>query len=278
MLRVFKLINNNGAVLDLTRVGELVLYDVGGLGYETDPNMQRVGNRYTILSDDLMQGEIPGYVRFFQPGAYQAFFDFAQFCQVKQLTLVYENDAGKFYRDGIMKKVGKEESESGMLTSEVIFVATTPYYRIVSQYNEGGGTHGKRYNYRYPYRYALSAAQSVVIESDSMQDCPTRIEIYGPATNPSWRHYLNNVLVATGSVNATIESGRKLIIDTTTIPFRIIQVDMAGNFVSDLYQQSNFNTERFIHLGEGQNRISVAQTGVGIIRLLVEARLEYAAV
>ena len=278
MLRIFKLKNNNGAELDLTSIGELVLYDVAGLGYETEPTMQRVGNRFTILSDDLMQGEIGGYVRFFQPGAYQAFFDFAQFCQVKPLTLIYESDAGTFYRDGIMKRVGKEESTGAMLISDVIFLATTPYYRVVSQYNEGGGTNGKRYIYTYPYRYAMSAAQSVVIESDSREDCPTRIEVFGPATNPSWRHYLNNVLVATGSVNATIESGRKLIIDTTTIPFRIIQVDMAGNFVSDLYQQSNFNTERFIHLGEGQNRISVAQTGVGIIRLLVEARLEYAAV
>lgn len=278
MLRIFKLRNANGAELDLTNIGHLVLYDVGGLGYDTEPTMQRVGNHYAVLSDNLQQSEIEGYVQFYQPGAYKAFFDFAQFCQIKPLTLIYRTDAGTFYRDGLMRHVGKAEANGSVLMSDVVFMATTPYYRIVSQYNEGGGTSGKRYTYRYPYRYAQGASQSVTIESDSLRDCPTKIEIYGPAANPTWRHYLNNRLVATGAVNATIESGRKLIIDTTTIPYRIIQTDMADNFVSDLYQQSDFETKRFIRLREGYNLISVAQTGIGIIRIFVEARLEYATV
>lgn len=278
MLRIFKLRNGNGAELDLTNIGHLVLFDIEGLGYDMETTSQRVGNHYAVLSDDLQQGEIEGYVQFYQPGAYQSFFDFAQFCQVKPLTLIYHTDVGTFYRDGLMQRVGKAEANGAVLMSDVVFLATTPFYRVVSQYNEGAGTHGKRYTYQYPYRYAQSAAQSVVIESDSLRDCPTKIEIYGPAINPTWRHYLNNQLAATGTVNATIESGRKLVIDTTTIPYRIIQTDMADNFVSDLYQQSDFTTKRFIRLSEGRNLISVTQTGVGIIRIFVEARLEYATV
>lgn len=278
MLRIFKLRNANGAELDLTTVGELVLYDVEGLGYGTDPVMQRVGNHFSVLSDNLQQGEIEGEVRFWQPGAYQSYLDFAQFCQVKPITLIYHHDAGEFFRDGIIRSVSKAESGGSSLISQIVFLATTPYYKTLYQYNEGAGTSGKRYTYRYPYRYGTSASQSIVIDCDTHLESPVRIEIYGPAVNPVWRHYLNNVLQATGGVNATIEAGRKLVIDTTTIPYRIIQTDLSNQFVGDLYQQSVFSTERFIMLGKGRNVISVAQSGAGVVKLAVEARIEYAAV
>lgn len=278
MIRIFKIKNADGDVLDLTTIGELFLYDVEGLGYETDPKSQRVGNSYTILSNYLKQGEIDGVVKFWNPNAYQNYFDFAQFCQDGTITLIYEHDAGTFYRDGVISKVGKAESNSGVLISDITFTAKSLFYKKVWEYNEGGAGDGKRYIYQYPYRYAGSAPQSVVIESDSRSDCPTKIEIYGPAEYPTWRHYLNNELVATGGVNAIIEDGRKLIIDTTTIPYRIIQTDLANNLISDLYQQSNFETVRFIRLGHGRNVISVAQQGAGIVKLGVEARIEYATV
>lgn len=278
MVRVFKLRNANGEELNLTRLGELVLFDVEGLGYETNPVTQRVGNHFAILADDFEQGEISGYVKFWLPQAYKAFFNFAQFCQIKPLTLVYENDAGVFLRDGIMKHVGKAESNGSALTSDITFLATTPYYRVVKEISESSAIGGKVYNYTYPYTYAGSATQSVIIESDAEMESPTKIEIYGPVENPTWRHYLNNVLKATGTVNAVIEEGRKLVIDTSSIPYRIVQTDMLGNLVSDLYQFSDFETERFIWVGKGKNAISVTQTAVGNVLMAVEARLEYAAV
>ena len=278
MIRIFKIKNADGAILDLTNRGELFLYEVSGLGYETDPITQRLGEQYAILSNHLKQGEIPGTVKFWRPHEYEDFFAFSQFCQVGPVTLIYENNAGTFYRDGIVKKVGKEESNNGVLKSDITFLATSMFYKTIYEYNEGGSANGKRYTYKYPYRYAGAAPQTCVIESDSLADCPVKIEIYGPATNPTWRHYLNNKLQATGGVNATIESGRKLIIDTTTIPYQIIQTDLANNFVGDLYQMSDFGTQRFVRLGRGKNTISIAHTGAGIVRLAVEARIEYAAV
>lgn len=278
MLRIFKLRNANGIELDLTNIGELVLYDVEGLGYGTAPVMRRVGNHFSVLSDDLEQAEINGEVKFWQPGAYKSFLDFAQFCQVKPVTLIYHHDAGEFFRDGIIRSITKAESGGAALKSQIVFMALTPYYKTIYKYNEGSGTTGKKYTYRYPYRYGMSAAQSIIIDCDTNVESPVKIEIYGPAVNPVWRHYLNNVLQATGGVNATIEAGRKLVIDTTTIPYQIIQTDLSNQFVGDLYQQSVFSTERFIMLGEGQNVISVAQSGAEIIKLAVEARIEYAAV
>ena len=85
-------------------------------------------------------------------------------------------------------------------------------------------------------------------------------------------------MVATGKVNGNIEKNNKLVIDTTTIPYTIHQYDMNNNLISDMYQLSDFSTYRFMMLGYGKNVISVTQEGAGVVKLSVEAKIEYAAV
>ena len=84
--------------------------------------------------------------------------------------------------------------------------------------------------------------------------------------------------MATGKVNGVIEDNRKLVIDTTKVPYEIRQYDLVNNLISDMYQQSDFSTKRFIRLGYGRNVISVSQEGTGNLRMGVEAQVEYAAV
>ena len=113
------------------------------------------------------------------------------------------------------------------------------------------------------------------IESDSYLSSPTKITIFGYALNPAWRHYVNSRLVTEGRVIGTIEENRKLVIDTTTGEYEIRQYDLSDNLISDMYQQSDFSTYRFVNLGYGRNTISVSQDGVGDVNMHVEARIEY---
>ena len=50
---------------------------------------------------------------------------------------------------------------------------------------------------------------------------------------------------------------------------------MAGNVIVDLYQSSDFGTERFVNLQYGQNTISVSGDSADPIPLQVEAMIEY---
>ncbi len=278
-MRKFSLINKDGLSYELTEKKISFLYNVDGLGYQREIEFQRIGEHFALVDDHLAQGIITGIVKFWQPGAYEQYFKFAQFCQNKPLKLSYiPNNGTVFFREGYVTKISKSESGNGVLRANIEFKATTPWYKIVSVYNSGEIIGGKVYDYSYDYKYSEGVLQTIVINSDSHENSPAKITIYGPLTNPSWSHYLNNVLVATGKVNGSIETNNKLVIDTTTIPYTIRQFDMNDNLISDMYQLSDFSTYRFMKLGYGENVISVTQEGTGVIKLSVEAKIEYATV
>lgn len=273
MIRQFSLLNAYGETYDLTVDFTAFMHSVGGLGAQFETEFQRIGGQFSLLSYYAAQGKVTGKVKLWSE---QEFFEFAKFCQRRPITLLYTRDNQAFRRNGIITSISKDETEP--LNSNIEFTCTTPFYTIVSVYNGGSVVGGKIYPYTYNFEYAENAAQSVTISSDSMSDSPCRITIYGYAENPTWSHYLNNQLIATGKVNATIAADRKLVIDTTVIPYQIHLYDLEGNFVQDLYQSSDFSTDRFFTLGYGQNVISVSAESVGTVRLGVEGMIEYEAV
>lgn len=279
-MRYFKLINNNGAEYDITVRNSALLYNVSELGYDVEAQFERIGSRHGLISYNLAQKNIAGTVRFWQPRAEDAYFDFAQFCQIRPLRMVYSPDGAKeYFRDGIVSKIGKSDSSEGALKAEIIFSATSLWYKEFSEYNNATTDgEGKEYDYEYDYKYADTGTQTLTIMSDSYEDCPTRFTIYGYAKNPSWRHYVNNILTTTGKVTGEIEAGRKLVVDTIGDQYSIQQLDLADQIVSDLYQNSDFETGRFITLKHGENVISVAHEGAEAVRIAIEARVEYATV
>ena len=277
-MRTFKLIDNDGNTYDITAKNDLFFYGIDGLGYTQDSKFQRIEDRYALLEKYTAQGNIKGSIRFWQPGAEKKYFDFAQFCQNEPIKMVYNPGHGEYVRNGIITKISRTDGTGAELTIEIEFKAQTPWYKTISQYNDGGIVGGKVYDYTYDYNYSSSVVNTVSIDSDSYQSSPIKLIIYGPATNPSWRHYLNNVLQSSGKINGTVLPNHKLIIDTTSIPYSIKQFDMLGNEISDMYQQSDFSTERFVRFGKGRNTVSVQADNTNKLNVGVEAQIEYATV
>lgn len=305
-MRTFSLIDKNGTSYDITVKDKAFFYGISGLGYEDETGFLRVKERFALATKKLAQTKIVGTVKFWQKGAEAEYFDFAQFCQNGPLKLKYAPQSGRktqssfksgyvqgrtlilpyeyitkevYFRDGHVTKIEKSDGVGNCLEVVIEFTAETPWYKKVTEYNYGGqGTDGKKYDYQYSYRYANSTDNEITIDSDSWQDSPAKIIIIGPVTNPVWRQYINDELVATGKVNGSVLSGNRLVIDTTTIPYSILEYNSNGEVVADLYQSSDFSTERFVRLGHGKNRISVSATDVNAIGIGVEAQLEYATV
>lgn len=275
-MRTFTLVNNDGQTYDITSKNDGFFYNVSGLGYERDTEYQRVKERYTVLSDMLNMPPIVGTVRFFKPNMEQKYFAFSQFCQNSPIKMVYNPGYGEFYRMGRIVKVERSDGEN-VMTAKVTFKPTTPWIKDVNVNNDNQITDGKTYDYEYDYTYSDTIQGAVIIDSDSYQDSPIKLTIYGEVVNPIWRHYVNNKLMITGQVLATIPINHKLVIDTTTSPYSIKEYDMANLLIADRYQNSNFNTDRFIRLENGVNLITAAGTG-GAAALKVEAQIEYATV
>ena len=277
-MRTFKLYDNDGNSYDLTAKGELFFYGIENLGFTQNAKFQRIEDRFAILENNMAQAKIKGTVRFWQPGAELKYFQFAQFCQNKPLRMEYNPGHGLYSRDGYITQVKRSDGKEAALTIEIEFSATTPWYKVVAEYNSGEVTDGKKYNYTYDYQYSNAVQGSVIVDSDSFQSSPVKLIIFGEVVNPTWRHYLNNVLQVEGKINGTILPNNRLIIDTTSIPYSIKQVDAYGNLVSDMYQQSDFSMDRFIRFGYGRNVISVTAENVDVVNLGVEAQIEYATI
>lgn len=277
-MRTFTLIDNDGNTYDITAKNDLFFYGIDGLGFTQDTKFQRIEDRYALLEKFTAQGKIKGTIRFWQPGAERKYFEFAQFCQNEPLKMLYNPGHGEYYRDGIVTKIERSDGLGNALEITLEFSAKTPWYKSIAEYNSGEVSGGKVYNYTYDYQYSNAVQGSVIIDSDSFQSSPVKIVILGPVTNPTWRHYLNNVLQTEGRLNGTVLENNRLVIDTTTIPYSIKQFDALGNLVADMYQQSDFSMGRFVRFGFGRNVVSVTAENVPIVSLGVEAQIEYATV
>ena len=275
-MRTFRLFDNDGNRYNITSKDHAFFYGIDGLGYAQETQFQRIEDRYALLDKHIAQNKIVGTIRFWQPGAELQYFNFAQFCQNGPIRMDYNPGYGTYSRNGIITKIEKSDGNEESLTVKIEFSAQTPWYKNVSRYNDGSITGGKVYNYTYDYTYLQSAKNTITIDSDSHQSSPVRLVVLGPAVNPSWRHYLNNVLVTSGKVNGTVLTNNRLIIDTTSIPYSIKQVNALGELVSDMYQQSDFSTNRFVRLGYGRNTVTFSADNTNTLTVGMEAQIEYA--
>ncbi|MBO7731760.1 MAG: hypothetical protein J6S67_04390 [Methanobrevibacter sp.] len=277
-MRTFRLYDNDGNRYNLTSRDHLFFYAIDGLGFEQSAEFQRIEDRFALLESHIEQATIEGTIKFWQPEAELQYFNFAQFCQNQPIMMDYNNNYGTYSRRGIITKIERGDGDGNELLIKIQFKAQTPWFKEIIEYNPGTESGGKVYNYSYDYTYLKGGKNTITIDSDSFQSSPVKLVVIGPAINPSWRHYLNGELVTEGKINGIIGPDNRLIVDTTTIPYRIIQVDALGQLVSDLYQQSDFSTYRFVRFGHGRNTVTFSADESNILNVGVEAQIEYATI
>ena len=287
-VRTFTLVNNNGISYDM-QTRQRFIVNPSGLGYEESTNYQDFGAHYTPLDEGLAQGVINASIvctGLTRSEIYSKFFEFAKFARCNPLTIQYTPIFDTFMRSCRIMKLDKSEITNGVLTVDVKLACITPWYKTKSDYNSGVAGGGKQYalqeselyGYNYDYTYSDNILQSVTIDNDGFEESPCKFIIYGYAVNPVWNHYVNGELFATGKADITVAANHKLVIDTTTIPYTMRELDMTNNLIRDCYQLSDFSTERFIRLQPGKNRISLSHSGSNIVQVAVDAQIEFAAV
>lgn len=277
-VRKFKLINEYGHSYELlTR--KSFLHSPSGLGYKEATLYQRLGEQHAVVDDGFEQGNPKGYIFFPEPNAYEKYFEFVQFCRNTPLYLHYTPHQQEYIMRVRLDQIDKTEIQAGRgLNCAVSFLGETMWYRRVSDINEGIASQGKVYTYTYDYVYGENAANTVHFDSDSFDESPIKLTIFGGCTNPRWQHYVDNVLVATGGVNGTINDGMKLVVDTTRIPYSIKEFDSANQEILDMYSFSDFSTDRFLIGRRGRNRITVSHSSPDALMVAVEANISYASV
>lgn len=272
-MRKFYLNNANGEQIDLNKFTHF-LQNPSGLGMERKVTYEQVGDFFIELVNEGKQKVIEGELFF---PTYEEYRNFVRFAEKAPLTLIYVIDS-IFYIDVTLNRIQKTEKKVGGLYCKIRLVANSSFYQKYEIRNDGSEALGKVYNYQYNYTYTNSQASTIQFNVNSNMDCPTKMTIIGPAINPSWTYRLNDIEVCSGKILKRIPEGRRLVIDTTSIPYSIIEMDNNGDNKEDVYQYSDFSTQRFILVKNGSNLIRVAHEGSDDLKVIFERRELYATV
>ena len=274
MIRQFMLTNVIGQTYNLNNKDSF-LHNVKGLGQDHKATYVQIGTQFVKEKDFLSQKNIQGKLYF---ATYKGFMEFSKFIQHKPLILTYTS-ADTYSIKVSIDKLEKTEKETGGLYCNIVLKSLGTYYKTITVENSRDESEtGKKYPFTYPYKYIDTASGVIIIDSDSVLPSPIKISIFGPCVNPSYAQIINDEIIATGKINTTIKSGKKIVIDTTQIPYSIAEYTINNTYVQNLYNKSDFSTDRFLTLKYGKNKINFVHESSEALIVSVEAMIEYESV
>lgn len=269
-MRRFKLINSRGAEFDL--MSKSAFFHVpDGLGFSMSSEYMRIGASYQLISTNAEQKVVSGTMVF---ADYATYSDFAQFIVYTPLRLAYKPGTEWAYLDCDVSRLDKSEisNTNGRLNCNIDFTASSKWYiPRLARRTAVDIVDAKRYSYSYNYTYAEAINGIINIDNASSEESPTIISIMGTITNPTWVLVVNNQVVQSGSVNATIPAGNKLIINSKDNALEIAEyVANSNTFVRNLYQASNFTLDNFIYVPPGRSTLRISGEVSGAIDAWIE--------
>jgi hypothetical protein len=286
-MRRFWLMNGNNEKIEMT--GENILFnEASGLGYTSSEEYRRVGHRYIRYSQYYEQGSVTGSLIFYSEDPYKQYFDFIQSTSIGGLSLYYqpiEDSEYIFSRPVHLSSIDKGELDNsyGYLSTSITFSARTPWARSYSITSPKADT-SKGWIWAdsdqgvFPVTFGYTQAMNVSLYSKGTLESPCCLTIFGPITNPKWTHYSGSTIISTGKVTCSIKSDEKLVIDNRDDELKIQIKNLYDTVLSDVYQNSDFTTDRFITLKPGNNTIAVSGDSTESVELMLDAEVWYASV
>lgn len=269
MVRKFKLINSEGAEWDLMRKDGF-LYEPEGLGINQDNEYMRIGSTYELVQSLAAQKAVNFTMVF---ASYSVYREFARFIIYAPLKLAYMPLNEWAYIDGDITALSKTEinPNTRRLECAAVFTATSLWYipRAARKTAEDV-ENPKRYDYGYDYQYADAINGYIAVVNDSNENAPATISIMGPITDPAWYVSVNNNVVSSGSVTATIPEGDKLVINSKDGALEVSEYTTDNVMVRNLYQATDFSRETFVLFPPGNSVLFISGTSEDPIEAWVQ--------
>lgn len=269
MVRKFKLINSEGAEWDLMRKDGF-LYEPEGLGINQDNEYMRIGSTYEIIQSLSAQKSVNFTMVF---ASYSVYREFARFIIYTPLKLAYMPLNEWAYIDGDITSLSKTEinPNTRRLECAAVFTATSLWYiPRAARKTADDVENPKRYDYGYDYQYADAINGYIAVVNDSNENAPATISIMGPITDPAWYVSVNNNVVSSGSVTATIPEGDKLVINSKDGALEVAEYTTDNVMVRNLYQATDFSRETFVLFPPGNSVLFISGTSEDPIEAWVQ--------
>lgn len=306
-MRCFKLENSDGELLDITTT-HLLFHDIKGIGFEEENTFVPIGRVWNLQKSDYRQTPVTGKLCFAEDEVtgktpYTAYKEFGVFIDKTPLILLYyPNGLNTMeYRKRVrVSKLEKSEiNKYGVLDCDIEFIPYTPWYKIVRDVIDPGGEssvnggwiwdRGNRWRNSldvdystYHYRFSNTYRRTIRFNAQVNGKGPVRLELHGPLTNPTWTHYVDGKLEASGGLvegsPVTIDANEYLIVDNTSGTYVLAVYNVETGLTRNVYQYRDFNKLCFFTLKQGLNEIVINSDNNDAVQIEAEGHIYYATV
>lgn len=250
--RHFKLINSVGAEYDLCHLDH-ALYYPDGLGFSKSHDSVQVGSAFALVEERLNQQTITGEMVF---KGYDNYSEFKDFISDSNLTFAYKplNNSTWYFRSCRVKELKKGDINptTHRLHCAIDFLCFSQWYEsTIAERTAEEVSENSLFPLVFPFQFADVNINEVRIINSQTVPAPCKIIISGPVSNPHWSLISGGKTVATGGVQITLLAGEQLIIDANIESMGITK--LSGNTETNVYQYSDFSTERFISAPFGRS-------------------------
>jgi len=220
MIRRFSLINEYNQKFTLNNVHKGFLQNPSGLGMEREYSYTRLGNAWSNNFMHFSQMAIEGEL-IFASDPYNATADVLEYLRnSKALKLLYETNAGEYYKEVDLVSFGKSEITTGnVLSCPVRFMAKTLWrqdstYRIII--GPSGSATGKAYTvdsnaYKYDYTYNEFIGGEVLINNAGSVPASFTVAFDGVITNPKIELIVGNTTTAKAEITGSASLGEQIL-------------------------------------------------------------------
>lgn len=303
-MRYFKLENADGEIFDIT-TEQFLFHDISGIGFEEDNDFVSIGRVWKLNRSVYQQGVVSGTMCFHsidQASPYTLYKEFYTFINKTPLVLLYyPNGLNTMeYRKRVrVSKLDKSEiTELGVLECDIDFVSYTPWYKIVKdlivpgeEQTNGGWIWDRDNRWRdsfdadystYHYQFNSSYRRTIRFNSEINGEGPVKLVIHGPITNPSWTHYVDGKVEATGGLaegsSIIVTSSEYLTVDNTNGVYSLTVYNSETGLTRNIYQYRDFNKQCFFTLKKGLNEIVINGDSNDAVQIEAEGHIYYATV
>lgn len=270
-MRKFSVINAKGTIFDMMRT-DAFFSDPSGLGTKAKNSYTTVGTSFINTKTAVEQKKPSGTMNF---TGYKQYDEFMNVIKFKPLVLVYEPYEGNvLYMDCDSYEITKEEinHKTNRLECKIKFNGTSTWYHEEKVLKNEPLHRGKKYTYKYPYTYTESASGVINITNQSNLAAYVKITVIGPVKNPSWVLIKSGATVATGKMNLTLKEGQRLVVNSDPANLEICIYDEKNQRLKDVYEKSDFSTDRFIYPPSGESKLTFSHEDANEMKIWAEVK------
>ena len=256
MVRQFGLINDKGEEFSLMDIKNYcLLTDPQGFGISYNASYEQVGSSFAENLRTLEQGSITGTANFSNYTNFRKLIDFIEYSEKLRFHYVVP-DVGEYYRDVLIREIGKSEVQpNGFISEPITFDCTSLWYSInTAKYIIQAQEDEIRWDFRWNSRFVSYSGRDLEIINNGHVEASIELVIDGEVVNPEIKLFVEGTEVQDIPFTCSIQEYQKFEYSSKDGDSYVRRRNTDGT-TTDLYSLSvmDFDNNNVLKLPKGKS-------------------------